>query len=100
MQDLDPDAASEQGSAIEVFESILTDRVRDCYEEIADLLIGQPGQTIETMSATCDGIIALKPTLVQLSTAYKPWVAKYQMRMLAEGPCPIFLRENSSGSDP
>ena len=52
MQDLDPElAASEQGSAVQVFESILTDRVHDCYEEIAfDLLIGQLGQTIETMA--------------------------------------------------
>ena len=48
------------------------------YKEIAfDLLIGQPGQTIESMSKTCDEIIKLKPTLVQLSLmAYKPWVAK------------------------
>jgi len=95
MQDLDPEVQRRVNRVqpFEVFDSILTDRVRDCYEEIAfDLLIGQPGQTIETMSATCDGIIALKPTLVQLSLmAYKPWVAKYQMRMLAEGPLPDFF---------
>ena len=63
------------------------------YKEIAfDLLIGQPGQTVETMAKTCDGVIKLKPTLVQLSLmAYKPWVAKYQIRMLEEGPLPDFF---------
>ena len=44
------------------------------------------------MSKTCDEVIRLKPTLVQLSLmAYKPWVAKYQVQMLAEGPLPDFL---------
>ena len=44
------------------------------------------------MERTCDKIIELKPTLVQLSLmAYKPWVAKYQIQMLAEGPLPDFL---------
>ena len=95
MQDLDPEVQRRVNriQPFEIFEAILTDRVRACYEEIAfDLLIGQPGQTVETMRATCDGIIALRPTLVQLSLmAYKPWVAKYQMRMLAEGPLPDFF---------
>jgi len=76
-----------------LFEDILTDKVRKMYKEIAfDLLIGQPGQTVETMAKTCDGVIKLKPTLVQLSLmAYKPWVAKYQIRMLEEGPLPDFF---------
>ena len=56
------------------------------------MLIGQPGQTKTTMEKTCDQIIKLKPTLVQTSLmAYKPWVAKYQVQMLAEGPLPDFL---------
>ena len=55
-------------------------------------MIGLPGQTTETIAITCDKIIELKPTLVQLSLmAYKPWVAKYQIQMLAEGPLPDFL---------
>jgi len=55
-------------------------------------LIGQPGQTTDSIEKTCDEIIRLKPTLVQLSLmAYKPWVAKYQVQMLAEGPLPDFL---------
>ena len=48
------------------------------------------------MSKTCDEIIRLQPTLVQLSLmAYKPWVAKYQVQMLAEGPLPDFLKEKN-----
>ena len=76
-----------------LFDKILTPKVRDIYKEIAfDLLIGQPGQTPEGMEKTCDEILRLKPTLVQLSLmAYKPWVAKYQVQMVAEGPLPDFL---------
>ena len=44
------------------------------------------------MARTCDKINELKPTLVQLSLmAYKPWVAKYSIKMVAEGPLPDFL---------
>jgi len=95
MQDLDPDVQRRVNriQPAKLFEDILTDRVRKMYKEIAfDLLIGQPGQTTKTMEKTCDGILKLKPTLVQLSLmAYKPWVAKYQIRMLEEGPLPDFL---------
>ena len=77
----------------QLFKNILTEKVRSIYKEIAfDLLIGQPGQTNDTMRETCKGIIDLRPTLVQLSLmAYKPWVAKYQVQMLAEGPLPDFF---------
>jgi len=77
----------------ELFKKILTKDVRKVYKEIAfDFLIGLPGQTTESIAITCDKIIELKPTLVQLSLmAYKPWVAKYQIQMLAEGPLPDFL---------
>ncbi len=76
-----------------LFDKILTPKVRKMYKEIAfDLLIGQPGQTPEGMEKTCDEILRLKPTLVQLSLmAYKPWVAKYQVQMVAEGPLPDFF---------
>jgi len=76
-----------------LFKKILTKEVRKLYKTIAfDLLIGQPGQTPETMAKTCDQIVELQPTLVQLSLmAYKPWVAKYQIKMVAEGPLPDFL---------
>jgi len=95
MQDLDPEVQRRVNriQPAKLFEDILTEKVRKIYKEIAfDLLIGQPGQTVETMTKTCDEIIRLKPTLVQLSLmAYKPWVAKYQIRMLEEGPLPDFL---------
>ena len=96
MQDLDTNVQRRVNriQPAELFDKILTNRVRKVYKEIAfDLLIGQPGQTAETMAATCDRMIKLKPTLVQLSLmAYKPWVAKYQIQMLAEGPLPDFLQ--------
>ena len=95
MQDLDPEVQRRVNriQPAKLFEDLLTPKVRKMYKEIAfDLLIGQPGQTLESMSKTCDEVIRLKPTLVQLSLmAYKPWVAKYQVQMLAEGPLPDFL---------
>ena len=95
MQDLDPDVQRRVNriQPAKLFEDILTEKVRKVYKEIAfDLLIGQPGQTISSMEKTCDGVIKLKPTLVQLSLmAYKPWVSKYQIRMVEEGPLPDFL---------
>ncbi len=80
-----------------LFDEILTPKVRKMYKEIAfDLLIGQPGQTTEGMEKTCDEILRLKPTLVQLSLmAYKPWVAKYQVQMVADGPLPDFLERKA-----
>ena len=77
----------------EMFEKILTKEVRDAYKTIAfDLLVGQPGQTRKTMEKTCDQIIQLKPTKVQTSLlAYKPWIAKAQIRMVEEGPLPDFM---------
>jgi len=77
----------------EMFEKILTKEVREAYKTIAfDLLVGQPGQTKETMKKTCDQIIELKPTKIQTSLlAYKPWIAKAQIRMVEEGPLPDFI---------
>lgn len=95
MQDLDEEVQRRVNriQPVELFDKILTKRVREIYKEIAfDLLIGQPGQTPEGMARTCDEIVRLKPTLVQLSLmAYKPWVSKYQIKMVDEGPLPDFL---------
>lgn len=95
MQDLDPEVQRRVNriQPAKLFEDILTPRVRKMYKEIAfDFLIGQPGQTTKSIEKSCDEIIRLQPTLVQLSLmAYKPWVAKYQVQMLAEGPLPDFL---------
>lgn len=94
MQDLDPEVQRRVNriQPTELFHSLLTDRVRSVYKEIAvDLLIGQPGQTVESMRKTCEELLKIRPTLVQLSLmAFKPWVAKYQVQMLAEGPLPDF----------
>ena len=95
MQDLDEEVQRRVNriQPVELFDKILTKKVRSIYQEIAfDLLIGQPGQTPEGMARTCDEIVRLKPTLVQLSLmAYKPWVSKYQVKMVDEGPLPDFL---------
>jgi len=95
MQDFDPNVQRrvKRIQPEELFKKILTKEVREAYKTIAfDLLIGQPAQTPETMAKTCDQIVELQPTLVQLSLmAYKPWIAKYQIKMLAEGPLPDFL---------
>ena len=95
MQDLDPEVQRRVNriQPVALFDNILTDKVRKIYKEIAfDFLIGQPGQTKNSIEKSCEEIIRLKPTLIQLSLmAYKPWVAKYQVQMLAEGPLPNFL---------
>jgi oxygen-independent coproporphyrinogen III oxidase len=95
MQDFDPDVQRRVNriQPAELFKNILTKKVREAYKTIAfDLLIGQPGQTVQTMAKTCDQVVELQPTLVQLSLmAYKPWVAKYQLKMLDEGPLPDFF---------
>ena len=95
MQDFDEEVQRRvnRQQPVELFKRILTSDVRKAYKEIAfDLLIGLPGQTIDTMANTCDQIIDLQPTLVQLSLmAYKPWIAKYQVKMVSEGPLPDFL---------
>jgi oxygen-independent coproporphyrinogen III oxidase len=95
MQDFDPEVQRRVNriQPVELFKNILTKKVREAYKTIAfDFLIGQPGQTNETIAKTCDQVVELQPTLVQLSLmAYKPWVAKYQLKMLDEGPLPDFL---------
>ncbi len=95
MQDFDENVQRRvnRAQSVELFQKLLTKEIREAYKTIAfDLLVGQPGQTVESMSNTCDDIIKLRPTLVQLSLmAYKPWIAKYQIRMVEEGPLPDFL---------
>ena len=95
MQDFDPivQRRVNRVQPYEMFEKILTKEVREVYKTIAfDLLVGQPGQTNKTMEKTCDQIVELKPTVVQTSLlAYKPWIAKHQIKMVAEGPLPDFM---------
>ncbi len=95
MQDFDDEVQRRVNRVqpFELFDKLLTEEVRKVYKTIAfDLLIGQPGQTIETMEDTCDKIIKLKPTLVQTSLlAYKPWINKASIRMVEDGPLPDFM---------
>ena len=95
MQDFDPEVQRRVNRVqpFDLFKSLLTEEVRKLYKTIAfDLLIGQPGQTRETMEKTCDQIIQLRPTLVQTSLmAYKPWLNKASIRMVEDGPLPDFM---------
>ena len=95
MQDFDPEVQRRVNRVqpFELFDNLLTDEVRKHYKTIAfDLLVGQPGQTRETMIKTCDQIIQLKPTLIQTSLmAYKPWLNKASIRMVEDGPLPDFM---------
>tara|TARA_B100001123_G_C15339520_1_gene1034218 strand:+ start:5185 stop:6612 length:1428 start_codon:yes stop_codon:yes gene_type:complete len=77
----------------ELFHKILTKRVKEKFKTFNfDLLIGLPGQTNESMEKTMDKLIEIKPPQVQpMLLAYKPWVAKYQIKMVKEGPLPDFF---------
>ena len=78
---------------VELFNSLLTDKVRKTFNTFNfDLLVGLPGQTTDTINKTMDKVISLKPPQIQpMLLAYKPWVRKYQIRMVNDGPLPDFL---------
>ena len=51
-----------------------------------------PGQTSESIAKTLDKVIEIQPTQVQpMLLHYKPWVRKYQIKMLKDGPLPDFM---------
>ena len=95
MQDFDEEVQRRVNRVqpFELFDNLLTKEVRKLYKTIAfDLLVGQPGQTSESMIDTCNKIIQLRPTLVQTSLmAYKPWINKASIRMVEDGPLPDFM---------
>ena len=74
----------------ELFHNILTKKVRGRFKTFNfDLLIGLPGQTNDSMEKTMDKVIEIRPPQVQpMLLAYKPWVAKYQIKMVKDGPLP------------
>ena len=74
----------------ELFHSILTKKVKEKYKTFNfDLLIGLPGQTNDSMEKTMDKLIKIRPPQVQpMLLAYKPWVAKAQIKMVKDGPLP------------
>ena len=56
------------------------------------MLVGLPGQTNRSMEKTMDKVIELKPPQIQpMLLAYKPWVRKYQIKMVNDGPLPDFF---------
>ena len=77
----------------ELFQSVLTKKVREKFNTFNfDLLVGLPGQTNESMEKTMDKVIDLKPPQIQpMLLAYKPWVRKYQIKMVKDGPLPDFF---------
>ena len=76
----------------ELFDSLLTDKVREKFKVINfDLLIGLPGQTSTSMSKTLDKVIKIKPTQIQpMLLHYDPFKRKYMINMLKDGPLPDF----------
>lgn len=76
----------------ELFESLLTEKVRNKFNTFNfDLLIGLPGQTETSLKVTMDKLVKIKPPQVQpMLLAYKPWVGKQQVRMVKDGPLPDF----------
>ena len=91
--DLDVQKRINRVQPAELFHKILTQKVKEKFKTFNfDLLIGLPGQTSESMEKTMDKLIEIKPPQVQpMLLAYKPWVAKYQIKMLKDGPLPDFF---------
>ena len=77
----------------ELFHKILTKKVRETYKTFNfDLLVGLPGQTDESIKRTMEKVIEIKPPQIQpMLLAYKPWVRKYQIKMVEGGPLPDFF---------
>ena len=77
----------------ELFDKLLTKKVRDIYKTFNfDLLVGLPGQTDKSIEKTLDKVVEIQPPQVQpMLLHYKPWVRKYQIKMLRDGPLPDFF---------
>ena len=75
-----------------LFDKLLTTKVRDKFKVINfDLLIGLPGQTVESINSTLDKVINIKPTQIQpMLLHYDPFKRKYMIKMLKDGPLPDF----------
>lgn len=76
----------------ELLDSLLTDKIRKSYPAFNfDLLVGLPGQTVESVSNTIDEVVKLRPTQLQtMMMHYKPNTRKYMINMLRDGPLPDF----------
>jgi oxygen-independent coproporphyrinogen III oxidase len=85
VQDLDPDVQQRIGRGQTVAETV--ELFRDAkelgYPSInLDLVYGLPGQTEDTMAATLDTVIELRPDRLAIySFAYVPWMRPHQRRI-------------------
>ena len=75
-----------------LLDNLLSEKVRKEFPAFNfDILIGLPGQTLESMSNTIDQVIKLRPTQLQtMMMHYKPKTRKYMINMLRDGPLPDF----------
>ena len=75
-----------------MLDNLLSEKVRKEFPAFNfDILIGLPGQTLESMSNTIDQVIKLRPTQLQtMMMHYKPKTRKYMINMLRDGPLPDF----------
>jgi oxygen-independent coproporphyrinogen III oxidase len=85
VQDLDPEVQQRIGRGQTVAETVdLYETARELgFSSInLDLVYGLPGQTEETMAATLDTIIELRPDRLAIySFAYVPWMRPHQRRI-------------------
>ncbi len=75
-----------------LIDDLLTKEVRSKFKSINfDLLVGLPGQTVETISSTIDEVIRLKPDRVALAyLAYNPDYHPHQRHMMTKVLLPDF----------
>lgn len=85
VQDLDPDVQQRigRGQTVEETVGLFQDAKELGYPSInLDLVYGLPGQTEDTMSATLDTVIELRPDRLAIySFAYVPWMRPHQRRI-------------------
>ncbi len=94
VQDFDPVVQERINRAQppELLRKLLTPEIRKLFPEINfDLLIGLPGQTVESITRTLKDVVALGPDQIQpLYMHYKPETRSYMVRMVKNGPLPDF----------
>ena len=77
----------------ELLHDLLTEKVRSTFKTFNfDLLVGLPGQTVDSLSNTLRKVIDLKPPQVQpMMMHFKPQTRNYMIHMLKDGPLPDFF---------
>jgi oxygen-independent coproporphyrinogen III oxidase len=94
VQDFDPlvQERINRAQPPELLRKLLTPEVRELFPEINfDLLVGLPGQTVESITQTLKEVVELGPDQIQpLYMHYKPETRSYMVRMVKNGPLPDF----------